>query len=152
MRPARAPRPAPRGAVAVVNRLAPHPATRAVIAVAVGVFFAIPLAGLVTALVGLADSLFLIADAIKRANSADPQKIRDALAQTKDFEGSAGSITSVRSLPSAPVMLNAIASTPVNGPNPTAATKISAASTSGPVAVMEAGRFMTVARLLQWSR
>ena len=32
-------------------------------------------------------------DAIKRANSADPQKIREALTQTKDFEGSAGGIT-----------------------------------------------------------
>ena len=39
------------------------------------------------------DAYMVILDAIKRANSADPQKIRDALAQTKDFEGSAGSIT-----------------------------------------------------------
>jgi len=34
-----------------------------------------------------------ILDAITRANSAEPQKIRDALTQTKDFEGSAGNIT-----------------------------------------------------------
>ena len=39
------------------------------------------------------NTYFLILDAIKRANSTDPQKIRDAIAQTKDFEGSAGSIT-----------------------------------------------------------
>ena len=39
------------------------------------------------------DAYRVILDAITRANSADPQKIRDALAQTKDFEGSAGSIT-----------------------------------------------------------
>ena len=39
------------------------------------------------------DAYMVILDAIKRANSTDPQKIRDAIAQTKDFEGSAGSIT-----------------------------------------------------------
>ncbi len=39
------------------------------------------------------DAYRVILDAITRANSAEPQKIRDALAQTKDFEGSAGSIT-----------------------------------------------------------
>ena len=39
------------------------------------------------------DAYRVILDAITRANSADPQKIRDALTQTKDFEGSAGSIT-----------------------------------------------------------
>ena len=39
------------------------------------------------------DAYRVILDAIARANSAEPQKIRDALAQTKDFEGSAGSIT-----------------------------------------------------------
>ena len=39
------------------------------------------------------DAYLVILDAIKRANSAEPQKIRDALAQTKDFEGSAGAIT-----------------------------------------------------------
>lgn len=39
------------------------------------------------------DAYMVILDAITRANSADPQKIRDALTQTKDFEGSAGSIT-----------------------------------------------------------
>jgi branched-chain amino acid transport system substrate-binding protein len=39
------------------------------------------------------DAYLVILDAITRAGSADPQKIRDALAQTKNFEGSAGSIT-----------------------------------------------------------
>lgn len=39
------------------------------------------------------DAYMVILDAIKRANSADPQKIREALAKTKDFEGSAGVIT-----------------------------------------------------------
>lgn len=39
------------------------------------------------------DAYMVVLDAIKRANSTDPQKIRDAIAQTKDFEGSAGSIT-----------------------------------------------------------
>ncbi len=39
------------------------------------------------------DAYMVIMDAITRAGSAEPQKIRDALAQTKDFEGSAGSIT-----------------------------------------------------------
>ena len=39
------------------------------------------------------DAYMVILDAITRANSAEPQKIRDALTQTKDFEGSAGNIT-----------------------------------------------------------
>ena len=39
------------------------------------------------------DAYMVILDAINRAKSAEPQKIRDALTQTKDFEGSAGSIT-----------------------------------------------------------
>ena len=39
------------------------------------------------------DAYLVVLDAIKRANSAEPQKIREALTQTKDFEGSAGSIT-----------------------------------------------------------
>lgn len=39
------------------------------------------------------DAYLVIVDAIKRANSTDPQKIREALTQTKDFEGSAGAIT-----------------------------------------------------------
>ncbi|SFN90959.1 amino acid/amide ABC transporter substrate-binding protein, HAAT family (TC 3.A.1.4.-) [Formivibrio citricus] len=39
------------------------------------------------------DAYLVILDAIKRANSAEPQKIRDALAKTKGFEGSAGEIT-----------------------------------------------------------
>lgn len=39
------------------------------------------------------DAYMVILDAITRAKSAEPQKIRDALTQTKDFEGSAGSIT-----------------------------------------------------------
>jgi branched-chain amino acid transport system substrate-binding protein len=40
-----------------------------------------------------ADAYFIILDAIKRAGSSDPQKIRDALASTKDFEGVTGKIT-----------------------------------------------------------
>jgi branched-chain amino acid transport system substrate-binding protein len=40
-----------------------------------------------------ADAYFILVDAIKRAGSADPQKIRDALASTKDFEGVTGKIT-----------------------------------------------------------
>jgi branched-chain amino acid transport system substrate-binding protein len=39
------------------------------------------------------DAYLVILDAITRANSADPEKIREALTSTKDFEGSAGSIT-----------------------------------------------------------
>ena len=39
------------------------------------------------------DAYLVILNAIKTANSADPQKIREALTQTKDFEGSAGAIT-----------------------------------------------------------
>ncbi len=39
------------------------------------------------------DAYLVVLDAIKRANSAEPEKIREALTQTKDFEGSAGSIT-----------------------------------------------------------
>jgi len=39
------------------------------------------------------DTVGLIADAVKRAGSDDPAKIRDALAATKDFPGITGSIT-----------------------------------------------------------
>jgi branched-chain amino acid transport system substrate-binding protein len=39
------------------------------------------------------DGYLVILDAIRRANSAEPQKIREALTQTRNFEGSAGSIT-----------------------------------------------------------
>lgn len=39
------------------------------------------------------DGLKLLADAIVRANSTDPAKIRDALAQTKDFQGVTGRIS-----------------------------------------------------------
>jgi branched-chain amino acid transport system substrate-binding protein len=39
------------------------------------------------------DAYLVILDAIKRANSTDPVKIRDAIAQTKDFPGAAGVIT-----------------------------------------------------------
>jgi branched-chain amino acid transport system substrate-binding protein len=39
------------------------------------------------------DTVGLIADAVKRAGSEDPAKIRDALAATKDFPGITGSIT-----------------------------------------------------------
>ncbi len=40
-----------------------------------------------------ADAYFIILDAARRAGSADPVKIRDALASTKDFEGVSGKIT-----------------------------------------------------------
>ena len=40
-----------------------------------------------------ADAYFIILDAIKRAGSADPTKIRNALASTKDFDGVTGSIS-----------------------------------------------------------
>jgi branched-chain amino acid transport system substrate-binding protein len=39
------------------------------------------------------DAYLIILDAIKRAGTADPVKVRDAIAQTKNFEGAAGSIT-----------------------------------------------------------
>jgi len=39
------------------------------------------------------DAYILILDAIKRAGSADPVKIRDEIAKTKGFEGAAGIIT-----------------------------------------------------------
>lgn len=39
------------------------------------------------------DSANLLFDAIRRANSTDPSRIRDALAQTKDFQGVTGRIT-----------------------------------------------------------
>ncbi len=39
------------------------------------------------------DAARILADAMKRANSADGPKVRDALAQTKDFAGVTGSIT-----------------------------------------------------------
>lgn len=40
-----------------------------------------------------ADAYFILLDAIKRAGSPDPQKIRDALASTKDFQAVTGAIT-----------------------------------------------------------
>ena len=39
------------------------------------------------------DAYNLVLDAIARANSANSQKIRDALAETKGFEGAAGTVT-----------------------------------------------------------
>lgn len=39
------------------------------------------------------DAMKLMADAINRAGSADPDNIRDALAATKDFPGASGTIT-----------------------------------------------------------
>jgi branched-chain amino acid transport system substrate-binding protein len=39
------------------------------------------------------DSIYLLADAIKRAGSVDKNAVRDALAATKDFKGLTGSIT-----------------------------------------------------------
>lgn len=38
------------------------------------------------------DAIYLLADAIKRANSTDPTAIRDALAKTTDFKGVTGTI------------------------------------------------------------
>ena len=39
------------------------------------------------------DSAMVLADALKRAGSADAQKLRDAIAQTKEFDGVTGKIT-----------------------------------------------------------
>jgi len=39
------------------------------------------------------DSAMVLFDAIRRANSVEPAKLRDAIAQTKDFQGVTGSIT-----------------------------------------------------------
>ena len=39
------------------------------------------------------DSAMVLADALKRAGSADAQKLTDAIAQTKDFDGVTGKIT-----------------------------------------------------------
>jgi branched-chain amino acid transport system substrate-binding protein len=39
------------------------------------------------------DAYLVVLDAIKRANSTDPIKIQEALVQTKDFPGAAGTIT-----------------------------------------------------------
>jgi branched-chain amino acid transport system substrate-binding protein len=40
-----------------------------------------------------ADAYFILVDAIRRAGSTDPAKIREALASTKDFEGVTGKIS-----------------------------------------------------------
>ncbi len=39
------------------------------------------------------DAVMLLADAVKRANSSDPNRIRDALSTTTNFQGVTGSIT-----------------------------------------------------------
>lgn len=39
------------------------------------------------------DAVLLFADAVKRSGSLKPSKIRDAIAQTKDFKGASGNIT-----------------------------------------------------------
>jgi len=39
------------------------------------------------------DSALILADALKRAGSTDSQKLRDALAATKDFQGATGKTT-----------------------------------------------------------
>ncbi|WP_425061066.1 Leu/Ile/Val-binding protein [Sporomusa carbonis] len=39
------------------------------------------------------DAAYVLVDAIKRANSTEPAKIREALAATKDFKGAAGDLT-----------------------------------------------------------
>jgi branched-chain amino acid transport system substrate-binding protein len=40
-----------------------------------------------------ADAYFLLFDAMRRANSVEGTKVREALATTKDFEGVTGKIT-----------------------------------------------------------
>ena len=39
------------------------------------------------------DAAYILADSLKRAGTADPQKLRDAIAQTKDFVGVTGTIS-----------------------------------------------------------
>ncbi|MEZ5429566.1 MAG: ABC transporter substrate-binding protein [Pyrinomonadaceae bacterium] len=39
------------------------------------------------------DAAYILADSLKRAGTADPAKLRDAIAATKDFKGVTGSIT-----------------------------------------------------------
>lgn len=39
------------------------------------------------------DAMYIVADAINRAGSTDPKKLRDALAATKDFDGVTGTIS-----------------------------------------------------------
>jgi len=39
------------------------------------------------------DSIYLLADALRRAKSSDPSKIRDAIATTKNFQGVTGNIS-----------------------------------------------------------
>jgi branched-chain amino acid transport system substrate-binding protein len=39
------------------------------------------------------DAVMLLADSIRRSNSLDPKKIRDAVAETKEFQGATGTIT-----------------------------------------------------------
>jgi branched-chain amino acid transport system substrate-binding protein len=39
------------------------------------------------------DSVWLVADALKRAGSAEPAALRDAIAATRDFPGVTGTIT-----------------------------------------------------------
>lgn len=39
------------------------------------------------------DALMLVVDAIKRSNSTDPEKIREAIENTKDFPGASGTLT-----------------------------------------------------------
>ncbi|WP_309083923.1 ABC transporter substrate-binding protein [Chelativorans sp.] len=53
------------------------------------------------------DAMMLVADAIKRANSAEPAKIRDALAETRGFKGVTGEISYTRAnmVPPKPVSI-----------------------------------------------
>lgn len=53
------------------------------------------------------DALMLVADAIRRADSAEPAKIRDALAETRGFKGVTGEISYTREtmVPPKPVSL-----------------------------------------------
>lgn len=53
------------------------------------------------------DAMMLVADAIKRADSAEPEKIRDALAETRGFKGVTGEISYTRAsmVPPKPVSI-----------------------------------------------
>lgn len=53
------------------------------------------------------DAMMLVADAIKRADSAEPEKIRDALAETRGFKGVTGEIGYTRAsmVPPKPVSI-----------------------------------------------
>jgi branched-chain amino acid transport system substrate-binding protein len=67
----------------------PNPAIQKFVSEYKGRFGAVP-----DGLAGLAyDAANILFDAMRRANSTEPAKVRDALAQTKDFPGVSGNIT-----------------------------------------------------------